>query len=91
MLPNFELFICGSQIRSMSTEAAVAMQEFNTSYTVEVMACTQAGCGVKSSRHWFFVPAIGELNNIGQEFMNVFIPQYPNVFFLTRIAAFIFE
>lgn len=60
MSSNFELFICGSQIRSMSTEAAVAMQEFNTSYTVEVMACTQAGCGVKSPRRRFFVPAIGE-------------------------------
>ncbi|KAK2852951.1 hypothetical protein Q7C36_008152 [Tachysurus vachellii] len=47
-----------NKIRSMSTEAAVAMQEFNTTYTVEVMACTQAGCGVKSPRQWFFVPAI---------------------------------
>ncbi|TTI76919.1 Tyrosine-protein kinase Mer [Bagarius yarrelli] len=47
-----------NKIRSMSTEAAVSMQEFNTSYTVEVTACTQAGCGVKSPRHWFFVPAI---------------------------------
>ncbi|MCI4376703.1 hypothetical protein PGIGA_G00191410 [Pangasianodon gigas] len=47
-----------NKIRSMSTEAAVAMQEFNTTYTVEVMACTQAGCGVRSSRYLFFVPEI---------------------------------
>ncbi|KAM9477990.1 tyrosine-protein kinase Mer [Clarias gariepinus] len=46
------------KIRSISTEAAVDMQEFNTTYTVQVMACTKAGCGVKSSRHWFFVPEI---------------------------------
>uniref|UniRef100_A0AAR2M149 receptor protein-tyrosine kinase n=1 Tax=Pygocentrus nattereri TaxID=42514 RepID=A0AAR2M149_PYGNA len=42
----------------ISTEAAVAMQVFNTTYSVEVMACTQAGCGVKSSRYWFFVPEL---------------------------------
>uniref|UniRef100_A0AAR2LTQ3 receptor protein-tyrosine kinase n=1 Tax=Pygocentrus nattereri TaxID=42514 RepID=A0AAR2LTQ3_PYGNA len=49
-----------NKIRSISTEAAVAMQVFNTTYSVEVMACTQAGCGVKSSRYWFFVPELGE-------------------------------
>ncbi|XP_017558145.1 tyrosine-protein kinase Mer [Pygocentrus nattereri] len=47
-----------NKIRSISTEAAVAMQVFNTTYSVEVMACTQAGCGVKSSRYWFFVPEL---------------------------------
>lgn len=38
----------------------MALQEFNTTYTVEVMACTQAGCGVRSSLYQFFVPEIGE-------------------------------
>ncbi|XP_017320153.1 tyrosine-protein kinase Mer isoform X1 [Ictalurus punctatus] len=47
-----------NKIRSISTQAAVAMQEFNTTYTVEVMACTQAGCGVRSSRYSVFVPVI---------------------------------
>lgn len=47
-----------NKIRSISTQAAVAMQEFNTTYTVEVMACTQAGCGVRSSRYSLFVPVI---------------------------------
>ncbi|KAI4871490.1 hypothetical protein NFI96_019582 [Prochilodus magdalenae] len=42
-------------IRSISTEAVVPLQVFNTTYNVEVVACTQAGCGVKSSRYWFFV------------------------------------
>ncbi|XP_066534561.1 tyrosine-protein kinase Mer [Hoplias malabaricus] len=45
-----------NKIRSILTEVAVAMQEFNTTYSVEVSACTHAGCGVKSSRYWFFVP-----------------------------------
>ncbi|XP_060781351.1 tyrosine-protein kinase Mer [Neoarius graeffei] len=47
-----------SKIRSISTEATMALQEFNTTYTVEVMACTQAGCGVRSSLYQFFVPEI---------------------------------
>ncbi|XP_072533606.1 tyrosine-protein kinase Mer isoform X2 [Salminus brasiliensis] len=47
-----------NKIRSISTEAAVSMQVFNTTYSVEVTACTQAGCGIKSSRYWFFVPEI---------------------------------
>lgn len=38
----------------------MAMQQFNTTYTVEVVACTQAGCGVKSPLYRFFVPEIGE-------------------------------
>lgn len=47
-----------NKIRSISTEAAVSMQVFNTTYSVEVTACTQAGCGARSSRYWFFVPEI---------------------------------
>lgn len=46
------------KIHSISNEAAVVMQVFNTTYSVEVMACTQTGCGSKSSRYWLFVPEI---------------------------------
>lgn len=45
-------------IRSMSTEAAVTLQEFNSTYSVEVVACTHSGCGTKRSRHWLVVPSI---------------------------------
>ncbi|KAI5108594.1 tyrosine-protein kinase Mer, partial [Silurus meridionalis] len=47
-----------NKIRSMSTHAAVAIKEFNISYDVEVTACTQAGCGVRSPRYGIFVPEI---------------------------------
>uniref|UniRef100_A0A8C1QHH1 C-mer proto-oncogene tyrosine kinase a n=1 Tax=Cyprinus carpio TaxID=7962 RepID=A0A8C1QHH1_CYPCA len=43
-------------IHSITTEAAVTLQMFNTTYSVEVVACTQSGCGSKRSRYWLFVP-----------------------------------
>ncbi|XP_076830010.1 tyrosine-protein kinase Mer [Brachyhypopomus gauderio] len=46
------------KIHSISTQAVVAMHVFNTTYSVEVMACTQAGCGVRSSRYLYSVPEI---------------------------------
>uniref|UniRef100_A0A4W4H411 receptor protein-tyrosine kinase n=1 Tax=Electrophorus electricus TaxID=8005 RepID=A0A4W4H411_ELEEL len=62
ILKGYDIFIHDgkhmNKIHSISTEAAVAMQVFNTTYSVEVMACTQAGCGVKSSPYWLFVPEI---------------------------------
>ncbi|KAM6956321.1 tyrosine-protein kinase Mer [Aplochiton taeniatus] len=45
-----------SEIHSLSTTATVALQEFNTTYSVEVAACTQAGSGMISPRVWIFVP-----------------------------------
>ncbi|XP_051506694.1 tyrosine-protein kinase Mer-like isoform X2 [Myxocyprinus asiaticus] len=44
-----------NKIHSMNTEAAVTLQVFNTSYSVEVVACTQTGCGIKKSRYWLFI------------------------------------
>uniref|UniRef100_A0A8C1H888 receptor protein-tyrosine kinase n=1 Tax=Cyprinus carpio carpio TaxID=630221 RepID=A0A8C1H888_CYPCA len=43
-------------INSITTEAAVTLQMFNTTYSVEVVACTRSGCGSKRSRYWLFVP-----------------------------------
>ncbi|XP_051946256.1 tyrosine-protein kinase Mer-like [Xyrauchen texanus] len=45
-----------NKIHSMTTDAAVTLQVFNTSYSVEVVACTQTGCGIKKSRYWLFIP-----------------------------------
>ncbi|XP_067277738.1 tyrosine-protein kinase Mer [Pseudorasbora parva] len=45
-----------NKIHSITTEAAVMLQAFNTTYSVEVVACTQSGCGTKRSRYWIFVP-----------------------------------
>uniref|UniRef100_A0A8C1FBC2 receptor protein-tyrosine kinase n=1 Tax=Cyprinus carpio carpio TaxID=630221 RepID=A0A8C1FBC2_CYPCA len=45
-----------NKIHSISTEAAVTLQVFNSTYSVEVVACTQSGCGTKRSRYWLFVP-----------------------------------
>lgn len=44
-----------NKIHSITTEAAVMLQAFNTTYSVEVVACTQSGCGTKRSRYWLFV------------------------------------
>ncbi|XP_028280147.1 tyrosine-protein kinase Mer [Parambassis ranga] len=44
------------KVHSYTTTAIVALQEFNTTYSVEVAACTQAGSGMISPRVWFFVP-----------------------------------
>ncbi|XP_029376770.1 tyrosine-protein kinase Mer [Echeneis naucrates] len=41
---------------SYTTDAVVPVQEFNTTYTVEVAACTQAGSGMVSPRVRLFVP-----------------------------------
>nr|XP_020458613.1 tyrosine-protein kinase Mer [Monopterus albus] len=45
-----------NKIHSYTTTATVAVQEFNTTYSVEVAACTQAGSGMVSPRVWLFVP-----------------------------------
>ncbi|XP_069001055.1 tyrosine-protein kinase Mer isoform X1 [Embiotoca jacksoni] len=44
------------KVHSYTTMAFVAVQNFNTTYSVEVAACTQAGSGMVSPRVWFFVP-----------------------------------
>ncbi|XP_040905276.1 tyrosine-protein kinase Mer [Toxotes jaculatrix] len=44
------------KIHSYTTTVSVALQEFNTTYSVEVAACTQAGSGMVSPRVWLFVP-----------------------------------
>ncbi|KAM9364046.1 tyrosine-protein kinase Mer [Pholidichthys leucotaenia] len=44
------------KVYSDNTVAIVAVQEFNTTYSVEVAACTQAGSGMVSPRVWLFVP-----------------------------------
>ncbi|KAK9541715.1 hypothetical protein VZT92_001737 [Zoarces viviparus] len=41
---------------SYNTVAFVEFKEFNTTYSVEVAACTQAGSGMVSPRVWLFVP-----------------------------------
>uniref|UniRef100_A0AAQ6AP30 receptor protein-tyrosine kinase n=1 Tax=Amphiprion ocellaris TaxID=80972 RepID=A0AAQ6AP30_AMPOC len=46
-----------------TTMAFVAVQEFNTTYSVEVAACTQAGSGMVSPRVSFFVPE--DIGNLG--------------------------
>ncbi|XP_071379038.1 tyrosine-protein kinase Mer [Centroberyx affinis] len=45
-----------NKIHSYTTTAFVALQEFNTTYSVEVAACTQAGSGMVSPPVWLFVP-----------------------------------
>ncbi|KAF3708356.1 Tyrosine-protein kinase Mer [Channa argus] len=45
-----------NKIHSYTNMATVAVQEFNTTYSVEVAACTQAGSGMVSPRVWLFVP-----------------------------------
>ncbi|CAG6017493.1 unnamed protein product [Menidia menidia] len=44
------------KVHTDSTTLVVALKEFNTTYSVEVAACTQAGSGMVSPRVWFFVP-----------------------------------
>uniref|UniRef100_A0A672YNS3 receptor protein-tyrosine kinase n=1 Tax=Sphaeramia orbicularis TaxID=375764 RepID=A0A672YNS3_9TELE len=45
-----------NKIHSYTTMASVPLQEFNTTYRVEVAACTQAGSGMVSPPVWLFVP-----------------------------------
>ncbi|XP_068424815.1 tyrosine-protein kinase Mer [Clinocottus analis] len=45
-----------NKIHSSNTVAFIDVQEFNTTYSVEVAACTQAGSGMVSPRVWLFVP-----------------------------------
>ncbi|KAK5853852.1 hypothetical protein PBY51_014975 [Eleginops maclovinus] len=45
-----------TKIHSETTMVFVDVQEFNTTYSVEVAACTQAGSGMVSPRVWLFVP-----------------------------------
>ncbi|XP_073338018.1 tyrosine-protein kinase Mer [Pagrus major] len=49
----------GTQVNTIHTNATVAfveVQEFNSTYSVEVAACTQAGSGMVSPPVWLFVP-----------------------------------
>lgn len=53
------LFVFVAQARKVHTNATVAfveVQEFNSTYSVEVAACTQAGSGMVSPRVLLFVP-----------------------------------
>lgn len=45
-----------NKFHSINTTVHVELQEFNTTYSVEVAACTQAGSGMVSPRVWLFVP-----------------------------------
>ncbi|XP_061601394.1 tyrosine-protein kinase Mer isoform X2 [Cololabis saira] len=45
-----------NKVHTDNTTAFVALKEFNTTYSVEVAACTQAGSGMVSPRVWLFVP-----------------------------------
>uniref|UniRef100_UPI0037E7E20C tyrosine-protein kinase Mer n=1 Tax=Semicossyphus pulcher TaxID=241346 RepID=UPI0037E7E20C len=45
-----------NKIHSNTTTLFEAVQEFNSTYSVEVAACTQAGSGMVSPRVWLFVP-----------------------------------
>ncbi|XP_059421692.1 tyrosine-protein kinase Mer-like [Carassius carassius] len=45
-----------NKIHSISTEASVTLQVFNSTYSVELVACTQSGCGSKRSNVSLFVP-----------------------------------
>lgn len=45
-----------NMIHSYNTTVSVPLQEFNTTYSVEVAACTQAGSGMVSPPVWLFVP-----------------------------------
>lgn len=44
------------QVHTENTMTTVVVKEFNTTYSVEVAACTQAGSGMVSPRVWLFVP-----------------------------------
>nr|XP_055026357.1 tyrosine-protein kinase Mer [Misgurnus anguillicaudatus] len=44
-----------NKIHSISTEATVALQVFNITYSVEVVACTRTGCGTNKARFWLFI------------------------------------
>lgn len=53
------LFVFVAQARKVHTNTTVALvevQEFNSTYSVEVAACTQAGSGMVSPRVLLFVP-----------------------------------
>ncbi|XP_077437728.1 tyrosine-protein kinase Mer [Vanacampus margaritifer] len=45
-----------NKIHSYTNTAFVALHDFNTTYSVEVAACTRAGSGMVSPRVWLFVP-----------------------------------
>ncbi|XP_077352147.1 tyrosine-protein kinase Mer [Festucalex cinctus] len=45
-----------NKIHSYTNTAFVAVHDFNTTYSVEVAACTRAGSGMVSPRVWLFVP-----------------------------------
>uniref|UniRef100_A0A7N6AMD9 receptor protein-tyrosine kinase n=1 Tax=Anabas testudineus TaxID=64144 RepID=A0A7N6AMD9_ANATE len=49
------------KIHSNTTTASEPLQEFNTTYSVEVAACTRAGSGMVSPRFWLFVPEDSKL------------------------------
>uniref|UniRef100_A0A671SIP3 receptor protein-tyrosine kinase n=1 Tax=Sinocyclocheilus anshuiensis TaxID=1608454 RepID=A0A671SIP3_9TELE len=49
-----------NKIHSITTEATVTLQVFNTTYSVEVVACTQSGCGTKTSCDRVFVLDAGD-------------------------------
>ncbi|XP_077073551.1 tyrosine-protein kinase Mer [Siphateles boraxobius] len=48
-----------NKIHSITTEAAATLQVFNTTYSVEVVACTHSGCGTKNASIHFFVTNTG--------------------------------
>ncbi|XP_061766470.1 tyrosine-protein kinase Mer isoform X1 [Nerophis ophidion] len=45
-----------NRVHSYTNMAFIAVQDFNTTYSVEVAACTRAGSGMVSPRVWLFVP-----------------------------------
>ncbi|XP_077468891.1 tyrosine-protein kinase Mer isoform X1 [Stigmatopora argus] len=45
-----------NKIHSYTNIAFIAVHDFNTTYSVEVAACTRAGSGMVSPRVWLFVP-----------------------------------
>ncbi|XP_057704179.1 tyrosine-protein kinase Mer isoform X2 [Corythoichthys intestinalis] len=45
-----------NKIHSYTNTAFIAVHDFNTTYSVEVAACTRAGSGMVSPRVWLFVP-----------------------------------
>uniref|UniRef100_A0A3B3ZBI9 receptor protein-tyrosine kinase n=1 Tax=Periophthalmus magnuspinnatus TaxID=409849 RepID=A0A3B3ZBI9_9GOBI len=49
-----------SMIHSYTTSVSVPLQDFNSTYSVEVSACTQAGSGMISPPVWIFVPEDSE-------------------------------
>uniref|UniRef100_A0A667XFM9 receptor protein-tyrosine kinase n=1 Tax=Myripristis murdjan TaxID=586833 RepID=A0A667XFM9_9TELE len=58
----------GTQIHSNTTMTFVALQEFNTTYSVEVAACTQAGSGMISPPVSLFIASFHHLEAVN--FMN---------------------